>query len=382
MKKYRIAVCLVMSLLLLTGCKKGDTDPNVTTTPEPTMPVEQENPTPTGTQDQTEDETDRKNDDDNMKGLSIAEYYPALEDTEYIYEGVGMEYASFTVFMDYFDKDNDRYQMRTNNGGTVIAKVMEIDDGKLSIIKSIEEAYYRDNQLEVKPEKVVEVLLMEPLVKGTQWTLPDGSERYISSNKVKVETNLGTYDTIEVTTEREDSTTKDYYAKEVGLVKTVFKSDDYEVSSSLSEIKKNSPHSQEIAFFYPGMDEKIYVEQKVLNFHTNEITRLVLEKAVKEELLEDNYLPLISTNTKINALYLGNDNIVYVDFSKELIEEMKAGSGYEALILQSIVNTLGEYYGVEEVYITIEGKPYESGHILLKKGETLKVNMEDVIRQD
>jgi hypothetical protein len=59
---------------------------------------------------------------------------------------------------------------------------------------------------------------------------------------------------------------------------------------------------------------------------------------------------------------------------------MNAGAGYELLILQSITNTLGNYYGAQKVYITMEGKPYESGHILMKKGETFKVNMDKVIR--
>lgn len=377
MKKYMRIFCLSMLIMLLTGCNNDGKDAKVSPTPEPTMPVEQETPSPTGIQEETENDPDDDNDE-----LSVEDYYPVLKDTEYIYEGIGMEYASFTVYMDYYDEDEDRYQTRTDNGGTVTAKVIEVDDGKISVIKSVGEAYYRDNLLNVTADKNAEVLIMEPLKKGTNWTLPDGSERYISNMSVKVETDLGTYDTIEVTTEREDSLTKDYYAKDVGLVRSVFKSDDYEVSSTLSEINKNKPYSHVVEFFYPGKDEKIYIEQKALTFPTNSITRLVFEKAVKEEILKDNYLPLISTNTKINSMYLGKDNIVYVDFSKEFIDEMNAGSGYEQLILQCIVNTLGNYYGVQEVYITVDGKNYESGHILLKKGETMKVNMDSVVRED
>lgn len=377
MKKYMRIFCLSMLIMLLTGCNNDGKDAKVSPTPEPTMPVEQEIPSPTGIQEETENDPDDDNDE-----LSVEDYYPVLKDTEYIYEGIGMEYASFTVYMDYYDEDEDRYQTRTDNGGTVTAKVIEVDDGKISVIKSVGEAYYRDNLLNVTADKNAEVLIMEPLKKGTNWTLPDGSERYISNMSVKVETDLGTYDTIEVTTEREDSLTKDYYAKDVGLVRSVFKSDDYEVSSTLSEINKNKPYSHVVEFFYPGKDEKIYIEQKALTFPTNSITRLVFEKAVKEEILKDNYLPLISTNTKINSMYLGKDNIVYVDFSKEFIDEMNAGSGYEQLILQCIVNTLGNYYGVQEVYITVDGKNYESGHILLKKGETMKVNMDSVVRED
>lgn len=384
MKKYIVMLCLSMLLILLTGCNKDDKDSKGSPTPEPTMPIEQETPSPTGIQEQTDDDgdDDADRDDDDKNELSVDEYFPALKDTEYVYEGIGMEYASFNVFMDYFDEDEDRYQTRTDNGGTVTLKVIEVDDGKITVIKSVGEAYYRDNLLEAKPDINAEVLLMEPLKKGTSWTLPDGSDRYISNISVKVETDLGTYDTIEVTTKRKDSLTKDYYAKDVGLVRTVFKSDDYEVSSTLSKINKNKPYSQVVEFFYPGKDGKIYVEEKALTFPTNSITRLVFEKAVKEELLKDDYMPLVSTNTKINSMYLGKDNVVYVDFSKEFIDDMNAGSGYEQLILQCITNTLGTYYGVQDVYITVDSKPYESGHIILKKGETLKVNMDSVVRED
>jgi spore germination protein GerM/predicted small lipoprotein YifL len=375
MKKYILTVCLMMSFLLLTGCgRKKNTNPLVSPTPQPTAPIESEQPSPTIAETEDGTNADRKD------TWTIADFYPALEDMEYVYKGVGMEYASFTVFMDYFDKDTNRYQTRTDNGGTVTAKVMEIKDGKLSVIKSVGEAYYRDNLLDTEAEKDVEVLLMEPLVRGTRWTLPDGSERYISNINVKVETDLGTYDAIEVKTEGTDSTTKDYYSPGVGLIKSIFRSEEYEVSSTLSEIKTNTPYKLAVDFYYPEQDEKIHVVQKEITFHTNDVTRLVLEKAVKEKVLNNNYVPLISTNTKINSMYLGKDHIVYVDFSKELIEEMEAGSGFEQLILQSITNTLGSYYGVKEVCITVDQKPYESGHILLKEGETLKVNMDLVVR--
>ena len=51
---------------------------------------------------------------------------------------------------------------------------------------------------------------------------------------------------------------------------------------------------------------------------------------------------------------------------------MNAGSGGENLILQSIVNTFGNYYGVEKVCLTVDNKPYESGHIVLEKVKNSK----------
>ncbi|BCZ45529.1 hypothetical protein psyc5s11_15960 [Clostridium gelidum] len=53
---------------------------------------------------------------------------------------------------------------------------------------------------------------------------------------------------------------------------------------------------------------------------------------------------------------------------------MNVGAVYESMILQSITNTLGTYYGVEKVYITIEGELYGSGHIIKEKGETFTVD--------
>ncbi|WP_224037119.1 GerMN domain-containing protein [Clostridium gelidum] len=57
-----------------------------------------------------------------------------------------------------------------------------------------------------------------------------------------------------------------------------------------------------------------------------------------------------------------------------MVSEMNVGAVYESMILQSITNTLGTYYGVEKVYITIEGELYGSGHIIKEKGETFTVD--------
>ncbi|MGH4051718.1 MAG: GerMN domain-containing protein [Clostridium sp.] len=77
----------------------------------------------------------------------------------------------------------------------------------------------------------------------------------------------------------------------------------------------------------------------------------------------------------MKSLYLNKDGIVYVDFTKEIVSEMDAGAGYEVQVLQCITNTLGRYYNVKKVYITIEGNPYYSGHILMKKGEFFTVDL-------
>jgi spore germination protein GerM len=60
--------------------------------------------------------------------------------------------------------------------------------------------------------------------------------------------------------------------------------------------------------------------------------------------------------------------MVYIDLNKAFVTDMNAGSGYESMILTSIANTFGQYYGVNKVVITIDGEPYSSGVILMKQG--------------
>jgi hypothetical protein len=369
MSKYLYVISLIILVAMMSGCKKNTLKEPGTVTPivQPTaLPTVTVAPTVTAAPENT---------------LKIEDYYPFTEDTQYVYEGTGNEFAAKNVWTDFYDTKNNRIQTRTDNGGTETVKVIENKDGRLSVITSVNECYYRDNLLNAEASNQPEVLLMEPLVTGTQWTLQGNSKRSITNTSVEITTPSGTYQALEVTTEGNNGITRDYYAPKIGLVKTIYQEGNMEVTSSLKEIKTDSPFSQAVQFFYPNQDEKISTEQKKLNFHTNDDTVVIMENAVKEEAVKDTNLTLVSENTKINSLYLGKDNIVHIDFSKELVTDMNVGAGYEALILQSITNTLGNYYGVQKVIITVDKKPYESGHILMKEGEAFNVDMSKVVNE-
>ncbi len=376
MKRINIMFSYIIFLVMLTGCtstKIGqDAETNdISDIPLPTESITNavDNPgtTPTVTESTTQEIEEN---------ITIADYYPFKVNTRYVYEGEGNEYASYQVFVDY--TEDNRIQMRTSNGGTDLVKVIENKDEKLTILLSRGECYYRENLID-NTNGDAEILLMEPLVKGTEWTLKDNRKRYISNDGVKITTPAGTFEALEVTTMGKEDKTVDYYAIEVGLVKTIFTSNGMDITSSLSKIEKNVPFTQTVKFFYPNVDEDIiYSVEKQLSYFTSDVTRTKLEEVYKE-IVEEKFDPVLSPNVKINNLYLDTDNVVNVDFSKELVTEMNSGSTYEALILQCITNTLGNYYGVNEVYITVDGESYESGHILMKKGETFQVDLDKVI---
>ncbi len=365
MKRLVLILGIAAGVMILGACTKEDRTDN--------MAIVSPTPAVTNTAGDNSKEPDQTN---------AKDYYPLKADTEYVYEGSGNEYASFLMYVDYLDEKNDRFQTRTNNGGTETVKVIEYKDGKLYVLQSVNECYYRENFLNAKVKKEdAEILLMEPITDGTRWLLPDGRMRFISSTDVMIETPSGKYNAIEVTTEGEDSVIKDYYAKGTGLVQSLFYSGDMEVSSALSKINQDKPLTREIEIYYPDSDGRLYAERLSLIFHTDDITRKIISEAMKTELPTASYLSLISKDTQINSLYLGKDNIAYVDFSSEFIADMNVGAGYEQLILQGIANTFGMYYGTDKVSLTVEGKPYESGHILMTKGETISVSMDNVVQE-
>lgn len=394
MKKTVFLISLLCSILILTGCKKNNPSGS---NPAPTGLTPTAVLTPTAAPTELTPTTAPK---EAAEG-TVEDYFPFLADTNDIYEGKGNEYAAFQTYVDFIDTGKKLIQIRTNNGGTETVKVLECKDGKLSVLLTKNECYYRDNLM--KEENFTgkaDVLLMEPLTTGTEWTLSDGSKRFISDTKAKIDTPSGKYTAIEVTTQEKDGVSKSYYAKNTGLVKLVYssgdsaqekagdksqdqsgskaqdtavdKSVDWEVTSTLSKRKIKTPFTQTIDFYYIDSDQNIHTEQRRLTFHTNDITRIKIREAMAA-IINKKYVPLISPKTKINSLYLGKDNIVHADFSKEFISDMNLGAGYESMILQCIANTLGRYYSAEKVLLTVDNKPYSSGHIILKKGEALKV---------
>lgn len=351
MKKLLLITSMIFALMIFSGCATRDAAPKE----EPII-----------------------NPGNQHVEATIKDYFSYQENTKYVYEGKGNEYASYTVLVDYLK--GNRVQIRSNNGGTETVKVMESNNGELTVLLSKGETYYREDLTQsTSLMSKGEILLKEPIKKGTTWTLADNRKRSISNVEVEVTTPSGNYKAVEVTTEGKDDKTLDYYAPNIGLVKSVFSSHGMEVSSTLSKIEKNAPLVQNVKFYFPNIDDgKLYSVERRLTFNTNDITKQVFEKEFKDQ-PQGNLGKLLGPNVKIKSLYLNQDNMVYIDFTKEFLSEMNAGAGYESMILQSIANAVGGYYGVEKVYLTVEGNPYSSGHISMKKGEAFTVNFNNSV---
>lgn len=308
---------------------------------------------------------------------TLKDFFPFKENVRLKYNGTGSEFAAKDVYTDFIN--GDKIQLRTVNSGTTTGEIFQIVDGELRRLYSKHEFYYRDNLTNISSNKY-EVLIKEPLAKGTTWTLANGERRYISDTEKEIDTPSGKYKTLEITTERKDSKEYDYYAPNVGLVKSVYKGKgNMEVSSSLEKIYKDVPVIQTVRFYYPDyVHGKTSYKNIKLIFNTNDTLINEFEKYFKTSPAKD-YLKLMGAQSKINTIALNtNKPIVDIDFSSDFVKNLNAGSGAEMAILQCIANTLGDYYNIKEVNLTVDKKPFASGHIILNEGETLKVDFKKI----
>lgn len=305
--------------------------------------------------------------------LTVEQLYPLKENQRVEFLGDGNEFATFYTVIDYLE--GNKVQRRTDNGGTQLVEVVQVADGEVVRLYQQGEVYYRENLLQKVGEE--EILLKEPIEVGTQWELSDGRVRSITAVEVDVTTPVATYKSVEVTTNPSETNgdagqgvTRDYYAKDVGLIKRVFAFEGDEITSTLEKVLENQPYVQSVVFYYPTQEYNVYSEvTKDVSFMTNQITRKTIEDSYKKEAP----YPVLTPGSTINSLYLNQDGMVYIDVSKAFVTEMNAGAGYESMILQSLANTVGHYYGAQRVILTLDNELYESGHIAMAQGEFLEV---------
>lgn len=359
---------LVAAVLGVTACGSQSGDPEESSTNESSQSSSSEAEESSVSESSTQEPTESI--------YTTKDFFPNTDNLHYEYTGEGIEYAGFSESTVY--STENRKQFSRNNGGTEVAEVIALQEDQLVVLYHKGEVYYRENALE-KSNEPIEILLQSPFQVGASWEIPDGHTKTITGLEVPVTTELAEYETLEVTTEwdNESAVVVDYYAPEIGLVKSVFTDDEgNEVITEIQSITE-TPFEQTIRFYYPNFEsEQVEYVNKTVQMNTNDSTKDAIESAYKE--IPEGLTPVLSENVDINTLYLNDDGRVYVDFSQELMDEMNAGSLVEQLIVESLVNTIGNYYDVTEVYLTVAGKPYQTGHIEQQEGDFFQVDVEGI----
>lgn len=384
MKTTRLLSSFVISGLLLSGCGWFDDPDTDTDSPdiEEEVPADGTEDADTDPEQDTDSEEDTEDDEDAEVDQDLSVWFPQVEDTLLDYEGEGNEFAPFTRYPQ-FVKD-DTMQMVESTGGTDIVTIYEYTDDEIKEIFVRPETYFRedfqDTGLESEQEDF-EIILQLPLEEGHSWESPSGSTSEITGVAIDKELPIGNVTALEVTrTFVNGSETVEYYGEDIGLIERVFKTEEAgsDVRSTLSSRSENTPEEFPVTV-YTVDDQAMGLESTsvTMELFTNEPARLALAEILRGQAPDTETDQVIAESTEINFMYLRQDGVVHADFSVDLAD-MNAGSGVEAMILQGIVNTIGGYYNVEEVLLTLDNEPYESGHIALEEGETWSVDYSNV----
>jgi spore germination protein GerM len=127
------------------------------------------------------------------------------------------------------------------------------------------------------------------------------------------------------------------------------------IAENSKSIKKSEPYDTDVTLYF--VNTKVNDYEFVKEVHKVKVENGEIAKAAINELLKgsDEYGQTIPKGTKLLSINLKNTTI-YVDFSKEFIENNNLGSGYELQMIYSIVNTLTEFKSVKQVQFLVEGK--------------------------
>lgn len=371
----KILILSVLLVALLTACGKANNLPDGTTKNEETLTI--------NTTNSNDDTTTTSEDTKSSDELKASDFLSYEKDVYMKFRGTGNEYAEYETYVDYV-KD-DIVQLRNINPGTTMVFVYQYKNGELKKLYSHGETYYNFDFTDFKDKDKEEVLIKEPIKVGTKWELADKVERSITAVDKEINLPAGIYKALEITTVGSDYTIKDYYVKEIGHVKSKFatnEDDEYKVVSELEKLEKNVAQKKSINFYFADFkNDRIVYENREFNIKTNQDILNLLQEELKKAPEGDELKGTLTANANILGIKIDDEKgIVTVDFTPQLISEMNAGTSYESMIINSIVNTIGDYFLVDKVIITVEGKPYSSGHVLMKEGEYFKVTKDKAIK--
>ncbi|KGG79441.1 hypothetical protein Y919_12065 [Caloranaerobacter azorensis H53214] len=116
--------------------------------------------------------------------------------------------------------NENMYQINQIDYGTGLVSIYEKTNDYIKLIYRSEVDSFDKNYLNKKLNKN-DIVLQTPIKVGTNWKNEDNTKYEITGVDVDVNTPSGYYSTLEVTIRKNDIEIKKYYAKGIGLVKSI-----------------------------------------------------------------------------------------------------------------------------------------------------------------
>jgi hypothetical protein len=289
---------------------------------------------------------------------SISNYFPIKTNTFYEFESPTLADLNQQVYVTY--AEGNRVQRRVSTEKATATEVLEYANGQLRLVFGEPQFYYYENILTAEPSMDT-LLLQEPLQVGQKWSMNADMSAEITDMEAIIATPFGELKTMEVTASfASGQTQKEYYAPDIGLVKTVYDTREYGlVEYSLVRVTEQAALNPTLNVYFVNGGQ-LTPEEKTIEISTNSDLAAVFSQALRDS--AQGYADLLPADAKINSIRI--DRAVgglYLDLSQEFMNAANAAGDSEQIILQGMADTLGGFFDISKIHITIDGVDYKMG---------------------
>ncbi|MDR2751241.1 MAG: hypothetical protein LBC41_11320 [Clostridiales bacterium] len=301
---------------------------------------------------------------DSSATASISDYFAVKSNTCYIYESPTHADLRQECFVTY--TEGSRIQRRVAAPKMSSTEIIEYKDGTLTLIYGEPVFYFFENLLDVEPNMSF-VILKEPLQVGQTWKPDEYSDVEITSMSTRIDTPVGSYDCMEVSTSYVDGRLqKEYYAPLVGLVKTTYTNAEATVLEySLMEVVEGAALDVYTSFYKPGTEP----EERSVQIITNADLAAIFNTEFHAP-FSDGTQSLPESVTLDKLVVDRSENCVYMDFSSDL-----SALDNELDILKALSDTLGNFFDTAKAKPLEHGGEYSSDNVTYGAEDFIEVDL-------
>ena len=316
--------------------------------------------------------------ENNQTGQPISDFFTFEPNTTFLIHNLDeeLEHLNQEIFTSHISADGSRIQQRISVFNIEATVVLENSNGSLRQIFAWSETPVWHDITGIN-EFMEIVILQEPLILGHSWNNGVGGISEITATNLEITTPVGIFeDVIEVTTTFPglDDYVISLFAPGHGTISETYRSTLVYQGQEIISIGETQLSSVRTGGL-PVTIDVFYMDDNLMSLEHIPVNVEIQTNQDFVSLFSDiiaNHMPSIS-HTTINNIYVDMLNsLVTVDFASDFFP-INLGAGAEGLMLSSLANTFGMFYGLENFLITIDGANYESGHILFEEGETIQI---------
>jgi len=302
--------------------------------------------------------------------FTVAELTPILANTIYEYTEAEERLDGWSYFWE--TTDGPYYQRRVADSiGPRWVELYLLTDEDFALVYGNEVPYTLYHQYFAnEPPNMGSMILRGTIELGAEWLFAawesgDYDTAEVTAVGLNVKTPFATFrDAVEITINYyTGETAKQYYAKDYGLVRTVFYNEDGEVASEfvLANIIENTVFKTEAPFFFPDENGELDFEVVTIEYTTHaNFNEIFLNTA--REFYSNKFGIEINGDLQINSVRFNRDPdelTVNIDFSAELTDELKKAGERVDEFLTAVKFTVSNFYrAFHDVVITVDGEAF------------------------